>query len=135
MTILCVLFHFILFHKCKTPKLNLLLLQRNNSLPDENNIARLQEELIAVKLREAEAVMGLKELRQQVKDLEEHWQVCQYGMYAFCKQSENQLFHLWEFEGSRYPSVGESSMEKVYKLDVHISYCSILNLCNLKKIK
>uniref|UniRef100_A0A8I3NM25 Ecotropic viral integration site 5 n=1 Tax=Canis lupus familiaris TaxID=9615 RepID=A0A8I3NM25_CANLF len=42
--------------------------------PDENNIARLQEELIAVKLREAEAIMGLKELRQQVKDLEEHWQ-------------------------------------------------------------
>uniref|UniRef100_A0A803XYV3 Ecotropic viral integration site 5 like n=2 Tax=Meleagris gallopavo TaxID=9103 RepID=A0A803XYV3_MELGA len=31
-------------------------------------------ELIAVKLREAEALMGLKELRQQVKDLEEHWQ-------------------------------------------------------------
>ncbi|KAB0359228.1 hypothetical protein FD754_003384 [Muntiacus muntjak] len=47
---------------------------RNNSFPDENNIARLQEELIAVKLREAEAVMGLKELRQQVRDLEEHWQ-------------------------------------------------------------
>ncbi|XP_078188568.1 ecotropic viral integration site 5 protein homolog isoform X3 [Callithrix jacchus] len=47
---------------------------RNNSLPEENNIARLQEELIAVKLREAEAIMGLKELRQQVKDLEEHWQ-------------------------------------------------------------
>ncbi|XP_062959929.1 ecotropic viral integration site 5 protein homolog isoform X2 [Cynocephalus volans] len=48
--------------------------KRNNSLPDENNIASLQEELIAVKLREAEAIMGLKELRQQVKDLEEHWQ-------------------------------------------------------------
>lgn len=52
------------------------MLQRNSSLPDEENIARLQEELIAVKLREAEALMGLKELRQQVKDLEEHWQVC-----------------------------------------------------------
>ncbi|XP_061235253.1 ecotropic viral integration site 5 protein homolog isoform X6 [Neopsephotus bourkii] len=47
---------------------------RSSSLPDEENIARLQEELIAVKLREAEALMGLKELRQQVKDLEEHWQ-------------------------------------------------------------
>ncbi|XP_025057650.1 ecotropic viral integration site 5 protein homolog isoform X5 [Alligator sinensis] len=47
---------------------------RNSSLPDENNVARLQEELIAVKLREAEALMGLKELRQRVKDLEEHWQ-------------------------------------------------------------
>ncbi|XP_019490131.1 PREDICTED: ecotropic viral integration site 5 protein homolog, partial [Hipposideros armiger] len=49
-------------------------IKRNNSFPDENNIARLQEELIAVKLREAEAIMGLKELRQQVRDLEEHWQ-------------------------------------------------------------
>ncbi|KAJ7410432.1 Ecotropic viral integration site 5 protein like protein [Willisornis vidua] len=49
-------------------------LRRNSSLPDEENVARLQEELIAVKLREAEASMGLKELRQQVKDLEEHWQ-------------------------------------------------------------
>ncbi|XP_068878863.1 ecotropic viral integration site 5 protein homolog isoform X3 [Aphelocoma coerulescens] len=47
---------------------------RNSSLPDEENVARLQEELIAVKLREAESLMGLKELRQQVKDLEEHWQ-------------------------------------------------------------
>lgn len=51
------------------------MLQRNSSLPDEENLARLQEELIAVKLREAEALTGLKELRQQVKDLEEHWQV------------------------------------------------------------
>lgn len=51
------------------------MFQRNSSLPDEENVAKLQEELIAVKLREAEALMGLKELRQQVKDLEEHWQV------------------------------------------------------------
>lgn len=51
------------------------MFQRNSALPDEENVARLQEELIAVKLREAEALMGLKELRQQVKDLEEHWQV------------------------------------------------------------
>lgn len=51
------------------------MLQRNTSLPDESNVVRLQEELIAVKLREAEALTGLKELRQQVRDLEEHWQV------------------------------------------------------------
>lgn len=44
-------------------------------MPDENNVVRLQEELIGVKLREAEALTGLKELRQQVRDLEEHWQV------------------------------------------------------------
>lgn len=50
-------------------------LQRNTSLPDDTNVVRLQEELIGVKLREAEALTGLKELRQQVRDLEDHWQV------------------------------------------------------------
>lgn len=29
-----------------------------------------------MKLREAEAVMSLKEQRQQIRDLEDHWQVC-----------------------------------------------------------
>lgn len=53
----------------------ILFPQRNSSLPDDTNVARLQEELIAVKLREAEALTGLKELRQQVRDLEDHWQV------------------------------------------------------------
>ena len=51
-------------------------------------MARLQEELIAVKLREAEAIMGLKELRQQVKDLEEHWQVCQNILCALKKKGK-----------------------------------------------
>ncbi|KAM9385382.1 ecotropic viral integration site 5 protein homolog isoform 3-T3 [Pholidichthys leucotaenia] len=48
--------------------------KRNASLPDDTNVARLQEELIGVKLREAEALTGLKELRQQVRNLEDHWQ-------------------------------------------------------------
>lgn len=38
-------------------------------------MVRLQEELIGVKLREAEALTGLKEQRQQIRDLEDHWQV------------------------------------------------------------
>lgn len=63
----------------------LFLFQRNASLPDENNVVCLQEELIGVKLREAEALSGLKELRQQVRDLEEHWQVN--------TQSQRQLFY------------------------------------------
>uniref|UniRef100_UPI00398F0D19 EVI5-like protein isoform X4 n=1 Tax=Pristiophorus japonicus TaxID=55135 RepID=UPI00398F0D19 len=48
--------------------------KRNNSLPDENNVAHLQEELKALKLREVEAVTSMKELHRQVKDLDEHWQ-------------------------------------------------------------
>ncbi|KAI8496847.1 EVI5-like protein [Branchiostoma belcheri] len=37
-------------------------------------VEALQEELVQVKLREAEGQLALKELRQTVVDLEEHWQ-------------------------------------------------------------
>lgn len=47
-------------------------------------MARLQEELIGVKLREAEALTGLKELRQQVRNLEDHWQVSGKTLLADC---------------------------------------------------
>uniref|UniRef100_A0A8C8ITY6 Rab-GAP TBC domain-containing protein n=1 Tax=Oncorhynchus tshawytscha TaxID=74940 RepID=A0A8C8ITY6_ONCTS len=50
------------------------LQQRPLLVRNDTNVVRLQEELIAVKLREAEAVTGQKELRQQVRDLDEHWQ-------------------------------------------------------------
>lgn len=50
-------------------------LQRNSLLPDEDNVVRLQEELQALALREAEAVKSLTELQQQVKDLSDSWQV------------------------------------------------------------
>jgi ecotropic viral integration site 5 protein len=37
-------------------------------------VAHLQEELIAVKLREAEANLSLKELRQRISELSAQWQ-------------------------------------------------------------
>lgn len=40
----------------------------------DNSVAHLQEELIAVKLREAEANLSLKELRQRVKEIDAQWQ-------------------------------------------------------------
>lgn len=40
----------------------------------DNSVAHLQEELIAVKLREAEANLSLKELRQRVTELNMQWQ-------------------------------------------------------------
>ena len=49
--------------------------QRNSLLPDEDNVVRLQEELQALALREAEAVKSLTELQQQVKDLSDSWEV------------------------------------------------------------
>ncbi|CAG9558381.1 unnamed protein product [Danaus chrysippus] len=40
----------------------------------DNNVAHLQDELIAVKLREAEANLSLKDLRTRVTELSEAWQ-------------------------------------------------------------
>lgn len=51
----------------------------------DNSVAHLQEELIAVKLREAEANLSLKELRQRVTELGAQWQrhlqVSSYVLY------------------------------------------------------
>lgn len=40
-----------------------------------NDVQHLQEELIAVKLREAEANLSLKEMKHKVYDLESQWEV------------------------------------------------------------
>lgn len=40
----------------------------------DNSVAHLQDELIASKLREAEASLSLKELKQRVKELSSQWQ-------------------------------------------------------------
>lgn len=40
----------------------------------DNSVAHLQEELIAVKLREAEANLSLKDLRQRVNEISNQWQ-------------------------------------------------------------
>ncbi|XP_059588365.1 EVI5-like protein isoform X3 [Alligator mississippiensis] len=48
--------------------------QKHSLLPDENNVARLQEELKALTVREAEALAGLRDLQQHIKDLSDSWQ-------------------------------------------------------------
>lgn len=40
-----------------------------------NDVQHLQEELIAVKLREAEANLSLKEMKHKVYDLDAQWEV------------------------------------------------------------
>lgn len=49
--------------------------QRNSSLPDENNVAQLQEELKALKVREGQAVASTRELKLQLQELSDTWQV------------------------------------------------------------
>lgn len=40
----------------------------------DNSVAHLQDELIASKLREAEATLSLKDLKQRVQELNTQWQ-------------------------------------------------------------
>ena len=49
-------------------------LKREREDIPENNIASLQEELAASKLREAESNLALKDLRSKVSDLNTMWQ-------------------------------------------------------------
>ena len=53
-------------------------MQAKNELQREpsEELRNLQEELVACKLREAEANLSMKELRQKVTDVERHWEVC-----------------------------------------------------------
>ncbi|XP_067297234.1 EVI5-like protein [Pseudorasbora parva] len=48
--------------------------KRNNSLPDEINVAQLQEELKLVKLREQETLRSFREMQEAVTDLNHCWQ-------------------------------------------------------------
>ncbi|MGH0133953.1 UNVERIFIED_CONTAM: hypothetical protein FKN15_038124 [Acipenser sinensis] len=48
--------------------------KRNSLLPDENNMAQLQDELKAVKQREMQTLNSFKEMQSQISDLNEHWQ-------------------------------------------------------------
>jgi hypothetical protein len=68
------------------------------STPD-NSVAHLQEELIAVKLREAEANLSLKDLRQRVGELSQQWQrhlqVTMQGVKTVLREHVNFLSPLY----------------------------------------
>ena len=52
-----------------------LFIQRNNCLPDENNMAALQEEVKQMKLRELETLRSFREMQDSVAELNQRWQV------------------------------------------------------------
>lgn len=74
-------------------------------LPDENNVARLQEELKAMKLRESEAMKCFRELQQQVKELNDNWQVCS-TIWIVYLPSFASLTLLGKFRGPQFASLG-----------------------------
>uniref|UniRef100_A0A665TZ05 Si:ch211-239f4.1 n=1 Tax=Echeneis naucrates TaxID=173247 RepID=A0A665TZ05_ECHNA len=49
-------------------------IQRSTCLPDENNMAALQEEVKQMKLRELETLRSFKEMQDTVTDLNQRWQ-------------------------------------------------------------
>lgn len=56
----------------------------------DNSVAHLQDELIASKLREAEATLSLKDLKQRVQELNTQWQ--KQLQVSYCRY--NQKFSL-----------------------------------------
>ncbi|XP_067310175.1 ecotropic viral integration site 5 protein homolog isoform X2 [Pseudorasbora parva] len=58
----------------KEMQANILQIKESSTTPDEDSVMYLQTELISCRLREAEALTGLKELKQHIKDLEKKLQ-------------------------------------------------------------
>lgn len=52
-------------------------IQRSSCLPDENNVAALQEEVKQSKLRELETLRSFREMQDAVTELNQRWQVTQ----------------------------------------------------------
>lgn len=52
-----------------------LNIQRSSCLPDENNVAALQEEVKQMKLRELETLRSFREMQDSVTELNQRWQV------------------------------------------------------------
>ncbi|VDD90561.1 unnamed protein product [Enterobius vermicularis] len=70
-----------------------MLNKRLSERPPDDGIAGLQEELILVKMREAEASLSIKEMRQRLAELEQHWtkyvQKRSNDTYGSSKSQEN----------------------------------------------
>lgn len=65
-----------------------LSIQRSSCLPDENNVAALQEEVKQMKLRELETLRSFREMQDTVAELNQRWQVARIDTVAFpCKMS------------------------------------------------
>lgn len=67
-----------------------LSIQRSSCLPDENNMAALQEEVKQMKLRELETLRSFREMQDTVAELNQRWQVahnpsvCVHGHPSLC---------------------------------------------------
>lgn len=71
----CVFFFVTFFHHQTFLQDLEMLNKRLSERPPDDGIAGLQEELILVKMREAEASLSIKEMRQRLAELEQHWTV------------------------------------------------------------
>ncbi|KAA0719023.1 EVI5-like protein [Triplophysa tibetana] len=67
------------YNTLKEMQAKILQTEGNSTGPDEDSVEYLQKELISCRLREAEALTGLKELKLHIKDLDEKWQQVHCG--------------------------------------------------------
>lgn len=58
-------------------------IQRSSCLPDENNVAALQEEVKQMKLRELETLRSFREMQDTVTELNQRWQVTHTQLLLF----------------------------------------------------
>ncbi|XP_072525073.1 ecotropic viral integration site 5 protein homolog isoform X3 [Salminus brasiliensis] len=75
----------------KQMEIKMLLMEKSSSVPDENSVKYVHEQLVSGKLREADTLTGIREVRHHVKDLEEKWQNQQKGSSAVCDLQEELL--------------------------------------------
>lgn len=64
----------------QTLNVRCFFIQRSSCLPDENNMAALQEEVKQMKLRELETLRSFREMQDSVTELNQRWQV----MNTYC---------------------------------------------------
>ncbi|XP_066508533.1 ecotropic viral integration site 5 protein homolog [Hoplias malabaricus] len=63
----------------KQMEIKMLLMEKSSTIPDEGSAMNLNEQLLSGKLREAETLTALREIRQHIKDIEEMRQTQQKG--------------------------------------------------------
>lgn len=75
----------------KEMQANISQLEKITDTPDEDSVMYLQMELISCRLREAEALTELKQLKKHIKDMDEKWQQVQCGGQQRVSSAQNDL--------------------------------------------
>ncbi|XP_036412425.1 ecotropic viral integration site 5 protein homolog isoform X2 [Colossoma macropomum] len=115
-------------HVLKQMEIKMLLMEKSSTVPDEVSMQYLHEQLVGGKLREAEALTGLREIKHHIKDLEEKWQdqLCSLQLKRITERMHSQHERLQDImmQNQRLHSLlGQTTEEEQHKrLGRRISY-------------